>query len=75
MESKKRGLNELRQEKEFGYKQPITHLKVARERVMMDLNRLQTIYDNIQHFAKQNPNDYDLGRVVRTYLIEQGLYD
>ena len=28
-----------------------------------------------KRLAKQNPNDYDFGRKVRSYLIELGLYE
>lgn len=65
---KQRTLEELRQEKEFGYKPPVSHT----ERLKTNTNE---VYEAIQEFAKQNPNDYDLGRKVRSYLIELGLYE
>ena len=65
---KQRTLEELRQEKEFGYKAPVSHSK----RVKTNTNE---VYTTIQELAKQNPNDYDFGRKVRSYLIELGLYE
>lgn len=57
---KKRTLNELRQEKEFGYKQPLTKGNKINGRV--------TPYDKIINLVKESPNDGDLGRKVRNLV-------
>lgn len=60
---KQRTLNELRQEKEFGYKQPV----VKNSKPNVDS---QHIVDLVMKF----PNDADLGKQVRNYLIGLGIY-
>ena len=55
-------LNELRQEKEYGYKNP-------------RIKKSQTI--DIQHIInmlKKYPNDVELGRKVRKYITELEIY-
>jgi hypothetical protein len=61
---KQRSLNELRQEKEFGYKHPAIEKKEINvdPKVIIDL-------------IKKYPNDSDLGKKVRSYLIELGIYE
>lgn len=61
---KQRSLNELRQEKEFGYKHPETKNK----NIIVDSKQ-------IIELVKKYPNDADLGKQLRNYLIEQGLYE
>lgn len=61
---KQRSLNELRQEKEFGYKHPV----VKKKEINVDS---QQIID----LVKKYPNDSDLGRNVRSYLIQLGIYE
>jgi hypothetical protein len=61
---KQRSLNELRQEKEFGYKHPETKKK----NIIVDSKQ-------IIEFVKKYPNDADLGKQLRNYLIEKGLYE
>ncbi len=61
---KKRTLNELRQEKEFGYKTPT------------NINKTPTIdTELITDMVKTFPNDADLGKNIRNYLINLGLYN
>ena len=57
---KKRTLNELRQEKEFGYKQPLTKNN--------KINGQVTPYDKIINLVKESPNDSDLGRKIRNLV-------
>jgi hypothetical protein len=61
---KQRSLNELRQEKEFGYKNPAVKKKEIKvdSKVIIEL-------------VKKYPNDSDLGKKVRSYLIELGIYE
>lgn len=61
---KQRSLNELRQEKEFGYKHPETKNK----NIIVDSKQIIDL-------VKKYPNDADLGKQLRNYLIEQGLYE
>ena len=65
---KTRTLNELRQEKEFGYKNP-----VSQNNNQQDFDLAKT-HRTIQELAKGNPNDADFGRKARTLLISLGLY-
>jgi hypothetical protein len=65
---KTRTLNELRQEKEFGYKNPTSQKSNQQE---FDL--LKT-YKTIEDLAKESPNDADFGRKTRTLLISLGLH-
>ena len=55
-------LNELRQEKEYGYKNPSIK------------NDLSVDTKHIINLAKKYPNDADLGREVRKYLINLERY-
>ena len=68
MALKKRTLNELRQEKEFGYKEP------SREKLNSKKD-LQTIYSDIKSLVIKYPNDCELGKNFRRYLIDLGLYE
>ena len=61
---KKRSLNELRQEKEFGYKNPTINYK-----------NLNVDPQYIIDLVRKYPNDADLGKQVRSYLIELGIYE
>ena len=61
---KQRSLNELRQEKEFGYKHPATKNKT------IDVDSKHII-----ELMKKYPNDADLGKQVRSYLIQLGIYE
>ena len=61
---KQRSLNELRQEKEFGYK----NLTINYKNLNVDP---QYIIDLVRKY----PNDADLGKNVRNYLIELGIYE
>ena len=65
---KQRSLNELRQEKEYGYKAPLSHTEKK-------IENCTQIYSDIRNLAKKYPNDMDLGKQVRSYLIELGLYE
>jgi hypothetical protein len=62
---KQRTLNELRQEKEYGYKAPLN--QVVNKKINLDP---QYIVD----LMKKYPNDADLGKNVRSYLIHLGVY-
>ena len=55
-------LNELRQEKEYGYKNPS-----IRSNQSVDP-------EHIINLVKKYPNDADLGREVRKYLSQIGVY-
>jgi hypothetical protein len=55
-------LNELRQEKEYGYKNPTT-----KKSQTIDLQR-------IINMLKKYPNDAELGREVRKYITQLGIY-
>lgn len=61
---KQRSLNELRQEKEFGYKHPAAQKKEINidSKVILEL-------------VKKYPNDMDLGKEVRNYLVQLGIYE
>lgn len=61
---KQRSLNELRQEKEFGYKPPVVQKKEINvdSKVIIEL-------------VKKYPNDMDLGKEVRNYLVQLGIYE
>ena len=61
---KQRSLNELRQEKEFGYKHP----SVQKKKINVD-------QQHIINLVRENPNDMDLGKKVRGYLLELGIYE
>jgi hypothetical protein len=61
---KQRSLNELRQEKEFGYKNPVTKTK-----------KINVDSKHIIELMKKYPNDADLGKQVRSYLIQLGIYE
>jgi hypothetical protein len=61
---KQRSLNELRQEKEFGYKNPTINYK-----------NLNVDPQYIIELMKKYPNDADLGKQVRSYLIQLGIYE
>jgi hypothetical protein len=61
---KQRSLNELRQEKEFGYKNPVTKTK-----------KIDVDSKHIIELMKKYPNDGDLGKHVRSYLIQLGIYE
>jgi hypothetical protein len=60
---KTRTLNELRQEKEFGYKNPVSQNK------SINVDSIHII-----ELIKKHPNDADLGKQVRSYLIQLGIY-
>lgn len=64
---KSRSLNELRQEKEFGYKTPLSHINQNKK----NNNEIVSIITNL---CRENGNDYDFGQKVRTLLINNGLY-
>lgn len=66
--TKVRTLNELRQEKEYGYKEPLSHTEKK-------LKNCTQIYSDIRNMVKKYPNDMDLGKKVRSYLIDLGLYE
>ena len=61
---KQRSLNELRQEKEFGYKNPVVQKKEINvdSKVIIEL-------------VKKYPNDMELGKQVRSYLNQLGIYE
>ena len=61
---KQRSLNELRQEKEFGYKHPAVQKKEINvdSKVIIEL-------------IKKYPNDMERGKKVRGYLLELGIYE
>ncbi len=61
---KQRSLNELRQEKEFGYKHP----SVQKKKINVDPQ-------HIINLVIENPNDMELGKKVRGYLIQLGIYE
>jgi len=61
---KQRSLNELRQEKEFGYKHPVTKNKT-----------INVDSKHIIELVKKYPNDMELGKQVRSYLIQLGIYE
>ena len=61
---KQRSLNELRQEKEFGYKHPVTKN-----------NSINVDSKHIIELVKKYPNDADLGKQVRSYLNQLGIYE
>jgi hypothetical protein len=61
---KQRSLNELRQEKEFGYKHP----SVKKKKINVDPQ-------HIINLVIETPNDMDLGKKVRGYLLELGIYE
>ncbi len=61
---KQRSLNELRQEKEYGYKHPV----VQKKEIIIDSKV-------ITELVKKYPNDMDLGKQVRNYLIQLGIYE
>ena len=65
---KTRTLNELRQEKEIGYKNP-----VSQKNNQQEIDLVKT-YKTIQDLANEYPNDADFGRKTRTLLISLGLY-
>jgi hypothetical protein len=55
-------LNELRQEKEYGFKNPAIKTKHSVDP------------QHIANLVKKHPNDAELGREVRKYLIQLGVY-
>lgn len=57
---KSRSLNELRQEKEFGYRTPLSYGNQGKNN-----NEIVKI---ITKLCKENGNDYDLGQKVRTLI-------
>ena len=61
---KQRSLNELRQEKEVGYKHPAVQKKEINvdSKVIIEL-------------VKKYPNDMELGKQVRSYLNQLGIYE
>jgi hypothetical protein len=61
---KQRSLNELRQEKEFGYKNPTINYK-----------NLNVDPQYIIDLVRKYPNDADLGKNVRSYLIHLGIHE
>ena len=61
---KQRSLNELRQEKEFGYK----HSDNQKKKINVD-------QQHIINLVKEYPNDMELGKKVRGYLLELGIYE
>jgi hypothetical protein len=61
---KQRSLNELRQEKEFGYKHP----SVQKKKINVDPH-------HIINLVRKYPNDMELGKKVRGYLLELGIYE
>ena len=61
---KQRSLNELRQEKEFGYKHSDNHKK-----------KINVDQQHIINLVKEYPNDMELGKKVRGYLLELGIYE
>lgn len=64
--TKVRTLNELRQEKEFGYNHPSKQI---------DYKKLNLDPKHIIDLVKKYPNDIELGKNVRSYLIELGIFD
>jgi hypothetical protein len=60
---KVRTLNELRQEKEFGYKQPTKKIVINSE---PNLDSKEVI-----KLIKQYPNDYELGGALRKYYLNK----
>jgi hypothetical protein len=58
-------LNELRQEKEYGYKNPTTKI---------DHKKVNLNPQHIIDLVKKYPNDIELGKNVRSYLIDLGVY-
>ena len=64
--TKVRTLNELRQEKEYGYRQPVNQI---------NYKRLNVDPQYIIDLMKKYPNDTDLGKNVRSYLIHLGIYE
>jgi hypothetical protein len=60
--AKKRTLNELRQSKSFGYRQPTSHFKIVDNEPNLDVNY-------ICELCKKFPNNYDLGNEVRKYYL------
>ncbi|MDB4326317.1 hypothetical protein N9966_00730 [bacterium] len=63
--SKKRTLNEYRQNKDFGYKKPKTETIIDDYYRKVDFDP-QYIVDLI----KENPNDTDLGEAIRKYYLQ-----
>ena len=61
---KQRSLNELRQEKEFGYK----HSDNQKKKINVD-------QQHIINLVKEYPHDMELGKKVRGYLLELGIYE
>jgi hypothetical protein len=61
---KQRSLKELRQEKEFGYK----HSDNQKKKINVDPQ-------HIINLVRKYPNDMDLGKKVRGYLLELGIYE
>jgi hypothetical protein len=64
--TKKRTLNELRQEKEYGYRSPINQKTFQSSKVDSQ---------HIVDLTKKYPNDAELGKNVRSYLINLGIYE
>ena len=62
---KERSLNELRQEKEYGYRPPVGHI---------NYKKLNLDPQHIVDLVKKFPNDSDLGKNVRAYLVHLGIY-
>lgn len=60
---KSRTLNELRQEKEFGYKQPIKKIVIESEPILDSKEIVELI--------KKYPNDYELGNALRKYYLSK----
>ncbi len=63
--SKKRTLNEYRQSKEFGYKEPETVTTV--DDYYKEVN-FEPKY--VVDLIKENPNDTDLGEAIRKYYLQ-----
>ncbi len=58
-------LNELRQEKEYGYKNHSTEI---------DHKKVNLDPQHIIDLVKKYPNDSELGKNIRGYLIHLGVY-
>jgi|688.fasta_scaffold2202781_2 hypothetical protein len=61
----KHSLNELRQEKEYGYVVP---------RSEINYNKINLDPQHIIDLVKKYPNDSELGKNIRGYLIHLGVY-
>jgi hypothetical protein len=62
--TKERTLNELRQEKEYGYKVPVTKVNYYYQ------NNINLDSQYIIELIELYPNDQDLGKQIRKYFLE-----